>query len=220
VGARRAGRSYVSAYPTRSLVNPAELSAPGLPPRRPVCQSPRRGAPGTSRTGVEVTSSTAGQAADAYAVVVFRDDAGEWQAGLLPEALGDDLDGLVAALRQQPAPAGAFALVDVADEFFVVVRVQQSRVRLLLSDVTAAVAWDLAVQVLDALDLDVPGEEDLEDVWPAGDLGIFADLGLDEMQLGAILSDLDAYADEMLAAVARRLGFAEAYERVVDAVVG
>ncbi len=116
----------------------------------------------------------ADQAGEAYAVVVYRDDVSDWQAGLLPEALGDDLEGLVAAVRQQPSPGGAFALVDVADEFFVVVRVQAERVRLLLSDVTAAVAWDLAAQVLEALDVDVPGEDDLDEVWPAGDLGIFA----------------------------------------------
>ena len=162
----------------------------------------------------------ADQARDAYAVVVYRDEQGQWQAGLLPETLGDDLQGLVAAVRQQPSPGGAFALVDVADEFFVVVRVQSERVRLLLSDVTAAVAWDLAAQVCDALDVRVPGEDDLEEVWPTGDLGIFRDLGLDEMEMGAILADLDSYADEMLAALARRLGFGEAYERVVDAVVG
>jgi len=160
------------------------------------------------------------QASDAYAVVAFRDEFGSWQTGLLPETLGDDLEGIVAALRQQPAPDAAFGLVDVADEFFVAVRVQQEEVRYLISDVTAAVAWDLAAQVLEALDMDLPDEDDLDDVWPAGDLGIFADLGLDEMELGAILADVDAYADEMLSAVARRLGFGEAWERVVDAVVG
>jgi putative tRNA adenosine deaminase-associated protein len=164
--------------------------------------------------------TVADQARDAYAVVVFRDEQGDWQAGLLPETLGNDLAGLVAAVRQQPSPGGAFALVDVADEFFVVVRAQAEQVRLLLSDVTAAVAWDLAAQVLDELDLDVPGDDDLEEVWPAGELGIFRDLGVDEMEMGAILSDVDAYADEMLAALARRLGFGPAYERVVDAVVG
>ncbi len=162
----------------------------------------------------------ADQARDAYAVVVYRDEQGTWQAGLLPETLGDDLRGLIAAVRQQPSPGGAFALVDVAAEFFVIVRVQAGHVRLLLSDVTAAVAWDLAAQVLDQLDLDVPGEDDLEEVWPAGELGIFRDLGLDETEMGAILSDVDAYADEMLGALARRLGFGPAYERVVDAVVG
>jgi len=155
---------------------------------------------------------------ESYAVVVFR-DAGVWQAGVLPEVLTEDLDGLIAAVRQQPGEAGSFALIDVADEFFVVVRVQQGRVRLLLSDVTAAVAWELAAQVLDALELDLPGEDDLDDVWPVGDLGLFEDLGLEEMELGAILSDVDAYADEMLSALARRLGFADAYERVVDALV-
>ena len=154
---------------------------------------------------------------DAYAVVAYR-EGGRWEVGMLPDVLAGDLDGLIAAVRQQPGENGAFALVDVAHEFFVVVRVQLGRVRLLLSDVTAAVAWDLAAQVVDELDVDVPGEDDLEDVWPAGDLGIFADLGLDEMELGAILADTDAYADEQLSALARRLGFADAWERVVDAL--
>ena len=155
---------------------------------------------------------------EAYAVIAYREH-GRWQVEVLPDAVVDDLDALIAAVRQQPGENGAFALVDVADEFFVVVRVQSGRVRLLLSDVTAAVAWDLAVQVLDHLDLDVPDDDELEEVWPAGDLGVFDDMGLDEMEMGAILSDLDAYADEMLSALARRLGFADAYERVVDALV-
>ena len=155
---------------------------------------------------------------ESYAVIAYREH-GRWQVEVLPEAVTTDLDALIAAVRQQPGEYGAFALVDVADEFFVVVRVQSGRVRLLLSDVTAAVAWDLAVQVLEHLDLDVPGDDDLEEVWPAGDLGILSDMGLDEMEMGAILSDDDAYADEMLTLLARRLGFAGAYERVVDALV-
>lgn len=161
----------------------------------------------------------AGQAADAYAVLVFRLD-GEWQTGLLPEALTDDLDALVAAVRQQPGENGAFALVDVADEFFVAVRVQLGEVRLLLSDVSAALDWDLAAQVLEALDLEPPEDDELDDVEPAGDLAIFLDLGLDEMEFGAILADDDAYADEVLGVLARRLGFGDAYDRVVDALVG
>ena len=157
-------------------------------------------------------------ASDAYAVIAYRaDDC--WQLGVLPEAATDHLGVLIAAVRQQPGENGAFAMVNVADEFFVVVRVQMGRVRVLLSDVTAAVAWDLAAQVLEHLDLEVPGEDDLEDVWPVGDLGVFDDLGLDEMEMGTILSDTDAYADEMLSSLARRLGFSEPFERVVDALV-
>ena len=167
--------------------------------------------------GSDGTSASA--APEAYAVVVNRQD-GVWQAGLLPTSLTEDLDGLIGAVRQQSGDGGSFALVDVAHEFFVVVRVVMGRVRLLLSDVTAAVAWDLASQVVERLDLPAPGDDDLEEVWPAGDLGVFDDLGMDEMELGAVLADLDAYADEMLSTVAQRLGFAEVYERVVDAVVG
>jgi putative tRNA adenosine deaminase-associated protein len=140
-----------------------------------------------------------------------------WQSGVLPERVADDLDGLIAVARQQPGEHGAIALVNVADEFFVAVRVRGEEVRMLLSDVTAAVAWDLARQVVNHLGIDAPGEDDLEDVWPAGDLSIFGDLGLDEMELGAVLADIDAYADEMLLAVASRLGFADVYDRAVEA---
>lgn len=157
-----------------------------------------------------------GDADDSLAVVVYRED-GLWQSGVLPEKVTDDLDGLVSVLRQQPAENGAIGLVNVADEFFVAVRVRNEEVRLLLSDVTAAVAWDLARQVVKELGMDAPGEDDLEDIWPAGDLSIFTDLGLDEMELGAVLADLDAYADEMLLAIAGRLGFADVYDRAVEA---
>jgi putative tRNA adenosine deaminase-associated protein len=153
---------------------------------------------------------------DSLAVVVFRED-GVWQSGLLPEKVADDLDGLVAVLRQQPAENGAIGLVNVADEFFVAVRVRGEDTLLLLSDVTAAVAWDLARQVVARLGLEPPGDDDLEEVWPAGDLSIFSDLGVDEMELGAVLADLDAYADEMLGTVAGRLGFGEVYDRALEA---
>jgi putative tRNA adenosine deaminase-associated protein len=153
---------------------------------------------------------------DSMAVVVFRED-GVWQSGVLPERVTDDLEGLVAVARQQPGENGALALVNVADEFFVAVRVRGEDVRILLSDVTAAVAWDLARQVVDRLGIETPSEDDLEDVWPAGDMSIFADLGLDEMELGAVLADLDAYADEMLLAVAGRVGFSDVYDRAVEA---
>jgi putative tRNA adenosine deaminase-associated protein len=157
-------------------------------------------------------------AEDSLAVVLYRED-GVWQSGVLPETVTDDLDALVGVLRQQPAENGAIALVNVADEFFVAVRVRPDDVRLLLSDVTAAVAWDLARQVVDRLAITPPGDDDLEDVWPAGDLSLFHDLGLDEMDLGAVLADVDAYADEMLLSVAKKAGFADAYARALDAAV-
>lgn len=158
----------------------------------------------------------ASDADDSLAVVVYREE-GLWQSDLLPEKVSDDLDGLIAVLRQQPAENGAIGLVNVADEFFVAVRVRGEEVRLLLSDVTAAVAWDLARQVVDRLGMRAPGEEEVEDIWPAGDLAMFSDLGLDELELGVVLADIDAYADEMLVTLASRVGFGEVYDRAVEA---
>ncbi|MGZ6826628.1 MAG: tRNA adenosine deaminase-associated protein [Mycobacteriales bacterium] len=153
---------------------------------------------------------------DRWAVVVFRAD-DRWQVEMLPRAVSADLEDVVEVVRGQLP--GAFALVDVADEFFVVVRHLAGQELLLLSDVTASATWELAAQVMDRLELDPPGEDELDELWPAGDLAVFDDLGLDAMELGAILSDVDAYADEMLSTLARRLGFSDAFERAVDALV-
>ncbi len=151
-------------------------------------------------------------------VMVFREE-GRWEATQLPERLMSDLDGLVAALRQQPGEGGSIALVNVADEFFVAVRVRARDVSILVSDVTAAAAWDLAREVVTSLDIPIPDDDDMDDVLPGGDLSIFTDLGLEEMELGAILADTDSYADEMLLAIATRLGFAAPYQRALEGAI-
>jgi putative tRNA adenosine deaminase-associated protein len=74
--------------------------------------------------------------------------------------------------------------------------------------------------VLDYLDIPVPDEDDLDQVLPVGDLSIFADLGVDEMELGALAGDLDLFPDEVLASIARRLGFGPAFERSLDVALG
>jgi putative tRNA adenosine deaminase-associated protein len=151
-----------------------------------------------------------------WAVVVFQQD-DAWEVAQLPPGISEDLESIVAAVRGQQA--GAFALVDVADEFWVAVRVLGGQERFLLSDAGASVEWELAAQVMDRLDLDIPDDHDSQDLWPVGELALFDDLGLDELELTAILADEEAYADEMIDAVARRIGFAEPYERALDALV-
>ena len=49
---------------------------------------------------------------------------------------------------------------------------------------------------------------------------IFADLGIDEMDLGMLAGDLDLFPDEALAIIARKLGFGHALERALDAAIG
>ncbi|QFG23232.1 tRNA adenosine deaminase-associated protein [Actinomadura sp. WMMB 499] len=150
-----------------------------------------------------------------FAVVVYREDEA-WEAEVLPVALTEDLAGLIHALRQQPSLGGTVGLVAVGDDFFVAIRLLGDEVMVFLSDVTASVDWPLATQVLEYLDIPVPDEEELDQVLPVGDMSIFADLGLDEMELGAISGDLELYPDEMLLSIAGRLGFATAFERTVD----
>jgi putative tRNA adenosine deaminase-associated protein len=152
-----------------------------------------------------------------FAVVVYREDDG-WAADALPSAVGEDLDDLVEATRRQSGGGGAIGLVSVEDDFFVAVRVLGREVKLLLSDVTAAGESPLAGEVLEALDLPMPGPED-DRAQPAGDLGIFSDLGLQPMELGALCDDMDLYPDQMLDSIAARLGFAEPFRRAMDSAL-
>lgn len=150
-----------------------------------------------------------------FAVVVYRED-DAWEVEQLPIALTEDLEGLIHALRQQPSIAGTIGLVAVGDDFFAALRVLAGDVMVFLSDVTASVDWVLARQIVEYLELDIPDDEELDQVLPAGDMSIFADLGLDEMELGALSGDLDLYPDEMLSSIAKRLGFGPAFERAIE----
>ncbi|HTA04102.1 MAG TPA: tRNA adenosine deaminase-associated protein [Streptosporangiaceae bacterium] len=154
-----------------------------------------------------------------FAVVVYRED-DVWEAEVLPTALTENLDGLIQALRQQPGIGGAIGLTAVGDDFFVALRVLGNHVSVFLSDVTASVDWPLARQVLDYLDIPIPEDEDLDQVLPVGDMSILADLGVDEMELGALSGDLDLFPDEVLASLARRIGFGPALERALDSATG
>src|ERR1700733_11953627 len=158
-----------------------------------------------------------------FAIVVFREDDG-WDADVLPVAVTDDLKGFIRVLRQQPSLAGTIGLAGIDDYFFVAIRIVGNQVSVLLSDIGAALDYPLAEQVLDHLEIPVPDEEDLDQVLPVGDLSIFADLGLDEMDLAAICSRLDFDSDDdpwdhiedAVESIAARLGFGPA---MVGAVV-
>ena len=148
-----------------------------------------------------------------FAVVVFREE-GQWQVGSLPHKAATELPALLHAVRQQPSEGPTFAICSYGDDFFLVIRPDGDDVRLMISDATAAGDWPVARQALDLVD--EPQPEDDEAAAPAGDLDIFADLGIDSMELVAVCSDLEAYPDEMLGQVAARIGFGPQFESVVD----
>lgn len=147
-----------------------------------------------------------------FALAAYREE-GVWQVQEVAHSLLDDVDHLATALRRFPGDGGALGIVAVDEDFFVLMRVAGADVRLLLSDVTAADEWEIARSAVEHLGLPYPEEDDEQA--PAGDLGIFADLGLSAMDMGVLLDDYDLYPDEMLSDVAGRLGFGELFDEAV-----
>lgn len=154
-----------------------------------------------------------------FAILVYREE-DRWEADVLPVAITDDFGGFLTVLRQQPSIGGTIGFAGIADDAFLVVRVVGAEVSALLSDLLAGATYPLARQVLDFLDIEVPDEDDVDQVLPVGDLSIFADLGLDEMELAMISGDLDQYPDDAVLQIADRLGFGAAMERALDTALG
>ncbi len=146
-----------------------------------------------------------------YALAAFRVN-GSWQIDELAGPALESVETLAAALRRFSADVGALGIVSVDEDFFVLVRVDAHRTRVLLSDVTAAEEWELAESVLDFLG--VPDPEDEED-GPAGELGLLADLGMHPVDMAVLLDDVELYPDEMLSDIATRLGFGREFDEAI-----
>ena len=147
-----------------------------------------------------------------FALAAFRED-GEWQLQDIASPAFESIDSLSHALRRLSGDAGAVGMVAVDEDFFVLVRVDGTETRVLLSDVTAADEWELAQSAIDFLGLPPPEDDDVE--VPAGDLDLLADLGLHAIDMGALLDDVELYPDEMLSEIARQLGFGKLFDDAV-----
>lgn len=147
-----------------------------------------------------------------FAVAAFRDD-GDWQVAEVTHDHVSDVESLASALRRLPGD-GAVGMVAIDDDFFVVVRVAGTQTRVLLSDVTAATEWELAASAVEFLGLPVP-DDDVDDLEPAGDLELLSDLGMQAVDLAAMLDDEEAYPDEVLSDIARRIGFGPLFDDAV-----
>ena len=139
---------------------------------------------------------------------------GDWRVELLAADAGDELPALERALGDPAAEEwpGPFVLVVDSRLYFVVLRHGPGGlVRALISDATMQ-EWLLAAEVVERYGIAVDAEgafDDDETGWPGGDLDVFADDGLPAAQLRPIVTADDLWADEMVAAIATRLGFAD-----------
>jgi putative tRNA adenosine deaminase-associated protein len=148
-----------------------------------------------------------------WAVRVSR-PGGSWRVELLAADAGDELPALERALGDPDAEdwPGPFVVVVDSRLYFVVLRHGPGGlVRALISDATMQ-EWLLAAEVVERYGIAVDAEgafDDDETGWPGGDLDVFADDGLPADQLRPIVTADDLWADEMVAAIAARLGFAD-----------
>jgi putative tRNA adenosine deaminase-associated protein len=147
-----------------------------------------------------------------FAVAAYRDE-GAWQVVELNPQLGLDVDDLSEALARFPSEVGVLGMVSMNDDFFVILRRSGTRVRAMLSDVTAVDEWRLAGGVAELIDL--PDAED-DDARAVGDLEILSDLGVTAFDLGMLCDDDDLYPGDILLDLADRLGFGAELEAILD----
>ncbi|MEY4023769.1 MAG: hypothetical protein RLZ23_730 [Actinomycetota bacterium] len=146
-----------------------------------------------------------------FAIEAWHED-GRWSVAALPDP--DDLTHIIDRLKKQQTNGGAVALIAIDDEFFLAIRVLGTHVKFFISDITCAIDYEVAAEFLDLADIDQPEEED--EPLPAGDLDIFADLGLHSMELSTLCDDADLFPDEQIEAIANRLGFSDQLTELLE----
>jgi putative tRNA adenosine deaminase-associated protein len=153
-----------------------------------------------------------------FVLAAYRED-GQPYVQSLGKDLANDLDELIVQLRRLPGDAGALGFVSLVEEVFVITRVRGQHVQVLLSDAAAASDWPIARDVADYLG-EEPLEEDEEEGEPIGDLGIVADLGLSDFDMGAIIDNLDLSSVDMLIDIADKIKLNPQFRKAAEAAVG
>jgi hypothetical protein len=117
-----------------------------------------------------------------FAVVAYRED-GACQVAPLPGRVTSGLELLLAALRAQPSEGETIGLTSIDDDYFVAIRLTGSRQgaavrrdRLRGVDARPRGFWTVWISC--------PRSRRISTRYSPGDLGIFADLGMDAMEMG------------------------------------
>jgi putative tRNA adenosine deaminase-associated protein len=146
-----------------------------------------------------------------FGCIAWHED-GRWSVNTL--ASTRDIGSIIDSIKAQQTNGGAIALIAIEDEFVIIARALGDQMQMMISDVTYALDYEVAAELVEILDLEFPEEED--ESQPAGDLDLLNDLGVSEMELLSILDDTELYPDEQLEAIANRLGFGEQFNQVIE----
>ncbi len=148
---------------------------------------------------------------DDFGIIAWREE-GLWRASRLSNTR--ELGSIMDQLKAQQGDNGSLALIAIDEEFFLIATCIGREMQMMLSDVTYAVEYEIAADVIDALDLPFP--EDDDDPQPGGDVDLLADLGVSAMELEVISDDLEMYPEEQITSLAHRLGFGEQFDELYD----
>ena len=146
-----------------------------------------------------------------FGCIAWHED-GIWDA--TPLASTRDIGLIIDALKNQQTNGGALALIAIEDEFVIIARSLGESIQIMISDITYAIDYEVAADLVEVLDLEFPEEDD--ESQPGGDLDLLSDLGVSDMELLTILDDTELYPDEQLEAIANRLGFGEQFNQVIE----
>lgn len=151
-----------------------------------------------------------------FCIAVYRED-GEAVGIALEPALANRFDALREFLQRIPGDAGALGMVSLDSDVLVAVRVRGPRhVQVFVSDVYFVDTWPLVHDAVDFLGLE-PGVGDVPEEGPVGDLDMFADQGVSEMDIEAMLMDADEMTSEDIAErIAQNARFGPVFRKAVD----
>ncbi|MDR0489550.1 MAG: tRNA adenosine deaminase [Propionibacteriaceae bacterium] len=149
-----------------------------------------------------------------FCIALYREDGVPTGVALEPE-LANDFEGLIDHLQRIPGDAGALGLISLEGDVLVAVRVRGARhVQVFVSDAYFVDTWPLVRDAIDFLGLD---NGDVPEEGLVGDLGMFADQGVSEMDLEAMFMDADEMTSEDVAEkVAEGMRFGKAFRKAVD----
>lgn len=148
---------------------------------------------------------------DDLAMAAYRDE-GRWQVVELRPGVGEDLETLSTALARFPSDVGVLGMV-VGENALLLVRTAGGMTKALLSDGAESLVWPIAEDVADVLDLPDPDDDVLE---PLGSLDILGDLGVTAEDMLRLCLDEDLWPEEMLGELARKVGFGEELEAILE----
>jgi putative tRNA adenosine deaminase-associated protein len=146
-----------------------------------------------------------------FGCIAWHED-GRWSVNTLTSTR--DIGSIIDSIKAQQTNGGAIALIAIEDEFVIIARALGDQMQMMISDVTYALDYEVAAELIEVLDLEFPEDED--ESQPGGDLDLLNDLGVSEMELLSILDDTELYPDEQLEAIANRLGFGEQFNQVIE----